>query len=200
MKILKVLPAGAMLALALVAVPASALTVVYQAVLTGPAEAPPNTSGGIGVGLVTFDDVLNTMRVQVTFAGLTGNVTNSHIHCCSLVALTGTAGVATVTPSFTGFPAGTTFGSYDFTYNMALATSFNAAYVTANGGTAGSAFAALASGAAAGMAYFNIHSTAFGGGEIRGFLTTAVPEPSTYALMLGGLALIGARLRKQRQA
>jgi hypothetical protein len=37
---------------------------------------------------------------------------------------------------------------------------------------------------ASGNAYFNIHSTTFGGGEIRAFVT-AVPEPQTYALMAG---------------
>lgn len=199
MKISKALPAGAMLALAVAAMPASAVTVVYQAILTGSAEAPPNASVGLGVGLVTIDDVLNTMRVQVTFAGLTGLVTAAHIHCCTAVANTGTVGVATVTPTFTGFPSGTTVGSYDFTYNMTLPASFNAGYVTANGGTAATAFAALSSGIASGKGYFNIHSSSFGGGEIRGFLS-AVPEPSTYALMFGGLALLGARLRKQRQA
>jgi hypothetical protein len=160
MMISRVLPAGAMIALAAAAMPASALTVVYQALLTGPSESPANGSAGLGVGLVTIDDVLNTMRVQVTFAGLTGLVTASHIHCCTVAPST-TAGVATVTPTFTGFPLGATFGSYDFTYNMTLPASFNAAYITANGGTAASAFAALSSKIATGNAYFNIHSSAF---------------------------------------
>ena len=39
--------------------------------------------------------------------------------------------------------------------------------VTANGGTAASAFAALCAGIDGGMAYFNIHTNAFAGGEIR---------------------------------
>jgi hypothetical protein len=31
---------------------------------------------------VDIDNVLNTMRVQVTFSGLTSGNTASHIHCC----------------------------------------------------------------------------------------------------------------------
>jgi hypothetical protein len=78
-------------------------------------------------------------------------------------------------------------------------SSYNAAYVTANGGTTATAFAALTTGIAAGRSYFNIHSSTFGGGEIRGFLT-AVPEPGSYALMLAGLAGLGWVARKRQQA
>jgi hypothetical protein len=184
--------------LALTALPAAAHEQIYTVVMTGPAEAPPNASGGDGVAIITFDLDLFTMRVQTTFAELAGNVTASHIHCCTAVPGAGTAGVATQTPTFTGFPLGATFGSYDHTFDMTLASSYNAAFITANGGTVSTAFTALLNGIDAGRAYFNIHTSFAPGGEIRGFLAP-VPEPSSYALMLGGLAAIGALVRRRRQ-
>lgn len=196
MKFQHALTVAALASLTLVAAPASAVTIVYQAILTGAAEAPPNASAGVGVALVTIDDVLKTMRVQTTFAGLTGNVSASHIHCCTATPSAGTAGVATTTPTFPGFPLGGTFGSYDVTFDMTLASSFNPAYVTANGGSTATAFTALTTGMAGGRSYFNIHSTFAPGGEIRGFLS-AVPETSTYAMMLAGLAGMGLLMRRR---
>ena len=139
----------------------------------------------------------HTLKVDVTFSGLLCNTTASHIHCCvSPSAVTPTAGVATTTPTFAGFPLGVTSGSYLNTLNLTLATSFNPSYITANGGTPASAEVALALGLAAGNSYLNIHSNVFPGGEIRGFLVP-VPEPATLSLL--GLGPSGlATLRKRR--
>ncbi len=76
----------------------------------------------------------------------------------------------TTTPTFAGFPLGVTSGSYNNTLDLTLASSYNPAYITANGGTTATAEAALAAAIASGRAYLNIHSSVFGGGEIRGFL------------------------------
>ena len=78
---------------------------------------------------------------------------------------------------------------------MTLASSYNPAYITANGGTTTTAEAALFAGLAAGQAYLNIHTTNFGGGEIRGFLV-ATPEPGTWFLALAGLGAILLAKRK----
>jgi hypothetical protein len=87
-----------------------------------------------------------------------------------------------------GFPLGVTAGSFSNTYDMTLASSYNPAFITANGGTVASAEAALIGGMVAGGTYFNIHTSVFGGGEIRGFL--AVPEPSTLVFVGAGLLVL----------
>ncbi|HEY0857701.1 MAG TPA: CHRD domain-containing protein [Albitalea sp.] len=180
-------------ALAMAALPAAALT-IYTTTLDQN-EPVPTGSPGTGTARVTIDGTL--MRVEASFSGLLGTTTVSHIHCCTAAADTGPAGVATTTPTFPGFPAGVTAGSYDMTFDMTMASSYNPAFITNNGGTAASAFSALVEGLDAGKAYFNIHTSEFGGGEIRGFLH-AIPEPETYALMLLGLAAVGLAARRRR--
>lgn len=194
MKLLTLLTSGAALLLASIA---QAHTVIYTTTLNGPAEAPPNASPGFGTATVTFDLDLVTMRVEVDFSSLLGNVTASHIHAATAAAGTGTAGVATQTPTFTGFPLGVTSGTYDHTFDMTLAGSYNAAFVTANGGTVSGALNALVLALDSGKAYLNIHTNVFPAGEIRGFLT-AVPEPATYATLLGLAALGVVALRRRR--
>ena len=166
---------------------AFAAAINYSATLSGANESPPNVSPAIGSVLVTVDTTLLTMRVRTNFSGLTGTTTASHIHCCTVVAGTGTAGVATTTPSFVGFPLGVTTGSMDQTYDMNLAASYNPAFVTAQGGTVAGARTALFNGLAAGMAYFNIHSSTFGGGEIRGFPVVGASRAAADVRFDGGL-------------
>ena len=171
------LPLAAALMLA-AALPASAAILHYRAILNGPSEAPPNLSPGTGVAEVTIDNVANTMQVAASFSGLLGNTSACHIHAPTAVAGTGTAGVATMTPAFTGFPLGVTSGSMDHTFDLTLTATYNGPFVTANGGTAAGAEAALLAAIAAGKAYFNIHTTVVPGGEIRGFLQPFDPTPT----------------------
>ena len=153
-------------------------------------ESPVNASPGTGTATVTWDTLTSMMTVDVTFSGLTGPNTAAHIHCCTPAP--GTAMVATVTPTFTGFPAGAS-GTYFHTFNMLDASSYNPAFITAHGGTVATAEADLFSALQNTQTYLNIHTSANPGGEIRGFLTP-VPEPSTYLLFgTGVLALILVR-------
>jgi len=178
------------------ALPAAAHDAQYRATLTGTAEIPSNASPATGNALITVDFDTLMMDVQISFAGLIGTTTASHIHCCTATPGSANVGVATTLPTFTGFPSGVTSGNYDHVFDMSLASSYNPAFVTAQGSVS-NAFNALVAGMETGNAYLNIHTTQFPGGEIRG-LVTQVPEPETYALMLVGLLAVGAAARTRR--
>ena len=168
---------------------AQAALLVYEASLNGISESPPNASPATGFTTVSFNDVAHTLHVGVTFSDLLGGDTVAHIHCCTTSPGTGTIGGATTTPTFTGFPTSVTSGSYDHTFDLTLASSFNPAFVTAQG-SAAAVEAALAMGLADGTFYLNIHSTVFPGGEIRGFLhAVPIPAPATGFLLGIGLLL-----------
>jgi hypothetical protein len=98
------------------------------------------------------------------------------------------------------FPEDVTAASYSTVYDLALASSWNAPFLTNNGGTPTSAQAALVAGLNIGEAYFNIHTTGFTAGEIRGQLNTVVPEPLSVVLLGSGLAGIALLRRRRRSA
>jgi hypothetical protein len=179
-----------------VAAPAHAQVVTYFANMNGANEAPnPVNTPGTGTATVTYNPTLHTLQLVGSFAGLTSNTTQAHIHAATTTPFTGTAGVATPTPTFAGFTLGGTSGNFNGTLDLTQSSSYNAPFVTANGGTPATAEAALASALATGRAYFNIHTSTNPGGEIRGFL--AVPEPGSLALT-GFAALAGFRFLRRR--
>src|SRR6185436_15713719 len=113
---------------------AAAHEVEYATTLSGASEIPPNDgSPGTGNALITIDFDTLMMDVNITFVGLTSNTTAAHIHCCTVTPGSANVGVATVLPSFTDFPLGVTSGTYDHTFDMAQASSYNPAFVTAQG-------------------------------------------------------------------
>lgn len=161
---------GALLVSALsvvAAIPCGFAQMVSTAALSGTAEVPPNASGATGVATITYFPATTTMTVSASFSGLSGTVVAAHIHCCTTGVAN--AGVATQTPTFTGFPAGVTSGTYEHTFDMTDSNSYNSAFVTASGSVA-AALQRLLAGMQNGTAYFNIHTTIFPGGEIRGNL------------------------------
>jgi hypothetical protein len=178
----------------LVPVAAHADPITLSAILSGANENPMVPSPGTGLAVVVVDPTAHTIQINVMFSNLTSNTVAAHIHCC--IAPPGNAGVATTMPAFPGFPLGVTSGNYSSAVlSLQDMGTYNPAFVTAQGGLA-QAEAALVNGLLNNLTYLNIHTVMFGGGEIRGALTPAVPEPSSLVLLgsgLLGLVLTGRR-------
>lgn len=170
----------------------NAAPLVFTASLSGANENPANASTGTGSATVTWDSIAHTLGVNIQFADLLSPTTASHIHCCTTPP--NNTIVATQLPRFIGFPTGVTSGLYNNVFDLTDPASFNPAFITANGGSVTSAEAALGAGLSAGLAYLNIHTDRFPGGEIRGFLAP-VPEPTSMALFAGGFAALLLRRR-----
>jgi hypothetical protein len=187
-------------AMSLALAPAAQATVFwYAGTLSGANESPANASPGKGTARVQYDDVAHTLQVWVTFEDLIGTSTASHVHVRAGNPVPVNGGVATQTPSFTGFPLGVHSGTYNHIFDLTLASSWNGTFIGPNGGTPAGAEAAFATALASGRAYLNVHSTFAPGGELRANLG-AVPEPASWAMMISGFALAGATLRRRRLA
>ena len=185
-------------AMSLAIAPAAQATVFwYAGNLSGANESPANASPGKGTARVQYDDVAHTLHVWVNFEDLLGTTTASHVHVRVGNPPPVNGGVATQTPTFTGFPLGVHSGTYDHIFDLTLPGSWNGSFLGPNGGTPAGAEAAFAAALAGGRAYLNVHSTFAPGGEIRANLAS-VPEPASWAMMIGGFALAGAALRRRR--
>lgn len=188
--------AAAALATAGIAPSANAAVLVFGANLSGLNENPVNASPGSGFVTVTIDDVANTIHFNADFADLLGMTTAAHVHCCAVAG--SNAPVAVGPGTLPTFPLGVTSGSYDFTLNLLDTATYTAGFVTNfGGGTVQGARDAIIDRMMGGETYFNVHSTVFPGGEIRGQLS-AIPEPESWMLMIGGFALAGAAIRRRR--
>jgi hypothetical protein len=192
-------------------------TFIYNFTMDAPSEFPTITTSpdALGTGKAVYDDVAGTLELTAQFSGLTGNVTQTHFH--GLTSISGLAPNANPTPaerqaaataaqnasimvgntSLPGFPLGVTSGTYAQTLNLNDGLIYNQNFLnTTHGGNVANARAAFVGGLASGQVYWNIHSSMFGGGELRGF-PVLVPEPASAGLAgLGMLAV--ARLRRRR--
>lgn len=168
----------------------------FSAALSGAAENPPNASTATGNVSVLFDISNHYFSVAASFNGLQGASTDAHIHCCTALPGDGSAGIATMLPTLTGFPTGVTSGAYAAIFDTSQTSFWNPTFLSDHGGTTSGAESALLAALGAGTSYFNIHSDAYPGGEIRGFLAAPVPEPAQALLLLAGLPLLFLRRRK----
>lgn len=158
----------------------------------------PDVVGATGSGSVwvEFDQAAHSLSIDANWSGLSGTTSIAHIHCCT--APPGTVGVAVTPGTLPGFPVGTMAGVYSIELDLTLVATYTAGFLNNfGGGTVAGAEAALLAGLQSGSAYFNIHTTTFPGGEIRGF-PQAVPEPMTLSLF--ALALLGVVFAQRRRA
>ena len=95
----------------------------------------------------------------------------------------------------------------DQTYDTSQPGTWNAAFITNNGGSTQGAEAALAAALQDGRAYFNVHTALFPSGEIRGFLVPqstpaigSIPTLSEWGMiaLVGMLALAAFVSLRQR--
>lgn len=122
----------------LAATPAVAETMSYKAALKGMSEVPPTTSQGAGNLLATFDTESKQLTWKGTVSGLSGNATAAHFHGPAEPGKN--AGVLVAAP---GISNGPFEGSATLTDDQAKALM-------------------------SGQTYFNVHTAANPGGEVRG--------------------------------
>lgn len=113
-----------------------------SATLSGANEIPANTSSGSGTLTGTYDAATYKLSYKLTFKDLAGTGTAAHFH--GPATATENASVAV---GITSFPAGTSSGN----------VSANVVITAAQGADL-----------IGGKWYVNVHSSAYGAGEIRG--------------------------------
>lgn len=135
-------------------------TVVRAATLSGAQENPANASTATGRGAVIVNPTTKEITGGITFTGVTPTAGGHHIHQA---------------------PAGNPTGNGPVIIGLTLATGGGAATVPAGTVLTDAQYAALL----AGELYFNVHSAANPGGEIRGQITVRTNVTAGLATLSG---------------
>jgi CHRD domain/PEP-CTERM motif len=208
--ILRLAAAAAMLA---GATSAQAITYTFNAALSSANEVAPvvSTATATGIAILAYD-TKNTASVSddtydfsMAVFGLTGGTVPGtaarafHIHGAASTTENGPVRVNLDAAPFVFANSGSTLlvGGDDIAVAPVGATASNP--LTPNSGYLPMSFLDMLRG---GLAYVNVHTDALRSGAVRGQLieVSAVPEASTYAMLLTGLGVVGFMARRRRQS
>lgn len=162
-----------------------ALTFQFNAGLNGANEVSPTGASATGVATLFYNDNNSVVTTDDAYSfslsafGLSGVATGMHIHAPAAVGVNGPILVPLTAPTF-----------------LVLNSSGSLLIGGVNVAPPSTSFLGQLQ---SGLAYVNIHTTLNPGGEIRGQLlpVAIVPEPSTYAMLLAGLGVIGVLVRRR---
>lgn len=185
---------------ALMTMPIAAHAQSWSGTLLGSNEFPSNSS--TATGFVSLSLTNNFLSVSLNWSGLTGGtLVAGHIHCCT--APGSNAGIAV---GFLGLPPAAS-ATYTTIINVGDLAVYTGTFATNfGGGTGPGSKAALINGLNSGMAYVNLHTAAYPGGEIRANVVAdaivdpvVAPEPASIAMFGFGLAGVGMAVRRKRR-
>jgi hypothetical protein len=158
--------------------PASAVTIL-QAELSGASERPsPVVSPGTGFVTVLLNDAEDTLTINLSFSSLLAPQTAAHIH--------GLGDANAVAPVRIEPP----------TLPLGQLVDVDVLIPDPLPGTPVLSRADFVQGLKDGLTYFNVHTSLFPAGEIRGQLEV-VPEPATLLLWGGTMAALGFAARRR---
>ncbi len=207
-----VLPISRVIAAAALAMPLMANAVVYQfnASLNGANEVGTlSTATATGIATLSYNDFGTVSLTDDKFDfsmsvfGLSGGAVSGtaasafHIHGAATTSENAPVRISLDAAPFVFLNSGSTLlvGGSGVSAPSIPATAVSGV----NSGHPAMSFLDMLTGS---LAYVNVHTLAVPSGAVRGQLiqVAVVPEPETYALLLAGLGLVGAAVRRRKAA